>query len=391
VRHLWAILVFGLAAGVAGWLAYAFDLAGTLQSRFGKTTPTTAGSLHETIVEPSTVVALGRIEPAGGVISLGALAPDQLRELRVGQGASVKKNQILAVLASERLREIEIDLIDRKIAEAKQRRAAEEKLASAKIAAAQSAVAQVKSTKLDIEAKQNEVNLLRANLDQARKNQERLTALSDELVSPQEREQQQLAVQKSETEFRSAEAAVTRLTRTQEVQLAAAEADLAAAEAGKDQVLSMIPLDSLQSSRQAAEAELARTRVVAPSPGTVLRILAEPGEPVGPSTIIELADLTQMVVVAEVYETDVKRVVEGATAKITSRALRAPYDEKGLTGRVVHIDRMIAKPDLASLDPTAKADRRVVEVRIALDEASTRAAAHWVHLQVDVTIAGDTK
>jgi HlyD family secretion protein len=389
VRHLWAIIAFGLAAGVGGWLAYAFDLAGSLQSRFGKPEPITGASRNDMVVEPSTVVALGRIEPAGGILALGALAPDQLRDLRVAQGDSVKGNQILAVLASERLREIEIESIDRKIEEAKQRRTAEEKLADAKIVAAKAAIEQVQSAKVDIEAKQGELDLLRANLEQARKDQERLAALSDELVSPQQREQQQLAVQKAEAEVRAAEAAVTKLTRTQQVQLAVAEADLAAAQAGKDQILSTIPLESLQTSRKAAEAELARTRIVAPAAGTVLRILAEPGEPVGAATVVEIADLTKMIVVAEVYETDVKRVVEGTTAKITSRALRPPYDEKGLTGRVVHIDRMIAKPDLASLDPTAKADRRVVEVRIALDEASTLAAANWVNLQVDVTIAGD--
>jgi HlyD family secretion protein len=388
VRNLWAIVVFGLAAGVGGWLAYAFDVAGNLQSQFGKTAPG-AVPRNDLVVEPSSVVALGRIEPAGGVVSLGALAPDQLRELRVAQGDSVKQNQILAVLAGERLREIEIESIDRKIEEAKQRRAAEEKLADAKIVAARAAIAQVEAAKADIEAKQREVELLRANLEQARKDQERLAALSDELVSPQQREQQQLVVQKAEAELRAAEAAVTKLTRTQEVQMTVAQADLAAAEAGKDQILSTIPTESLQTSRKAAEAELARTRIVAPTAGTVLRMLAEPGEPAGPATVIELADLSKMVVVAEVYETDVKRVVEGATAKITSRALRSPYDEKGLAGRVVHIDRMIAKPDLASLDPTAKADRRVVEVRIALDDASTLAAANWVNLQVDVTISGD--
>lgn len=389
VRHLWAIVAFGLALGVGAWLAYALDLAGKVSNRFGGSTPAPVTTRNEAIPEPGSVVALGRIEPAGGVVSLGALAPDQLRELRVAEGDHVTKDQILAVLASERLREIEIEAIDRRIAEAKQRRAAEEKLADAKIAAARAGLAQAESAKLDIEAKQAEVDLLRANVEQARKDLERLAALSQELVSPQQREQQQLVVQKAQAELRAAEALLSKLKGGYEVQRAAAEADLTAAEAAKDQVLSLIPLESLQKSREAAEAELARTRIVAPSPGTVLRILARPGENVGAATVIELADLRNMVVVAEVYETDVKRVVEGTKTKITSRALRPPYDEKGLTGRVVHIDRMIAKPDLASLDPTAKADRRVVEVRIALDEASARAAANWVHLQVDVTITGE--
>jgi HlyD family secretion protein len=83
--------------------------------------------------------------------------------------------------------------------------------------------------------------------------------------------------------------------------------------------------------------------------------------------------------VAEVYETDIAQVSAGQTAKISSPAFEAP-----LTGRVERIGRKVGRLDVIGTDPIAKTDARIVEVRIALDDADRARAL--THLQVEIEI-----
>ena len=116
--------------------------------------------------------------------------------------------------------------------------------------------------------------------------------------------------------------------------------------------------------------------------GRVLNVIAHPGELVGgDKTILTMGDTSRMRAVAEVYETDVGRVRLGQDATITSRALDHP-----VTGTVVEIGRMIFKNDVLNVDPAARADARVVEVRIELDDAERTAGL--TNLTVEVLING---
>ena len=51
----------------------------------------------------------------------------------------------------------------------------------------------------------------------------------------------------------------------------------------------------------------------------------------------------------------------------------------------MRIGQLVSTPGLQSLDPLARADRHVVEVRIELDGEGSAQAANLVNLQVDVT------
>jgi HlyD family secretion protein len=86
-----------------------------------------------------------------------------------------------------------------------------------------------------------------------------------------------------------------------------------------------------------------------------------------------------MVVVAEVYEDQALRIQAGQPATISSTALPQP-----LKGEVVHVGTMIARNLVVSLDPTASADKRVVEARIALEPNPY--AAQLINLQVTAEI-----
>src|SRR5690242_2831584 len=66
-----------------------------------------SGSSSEAGQALDKVVALGRIEPRDGILSLGVPAPDRISRIKVKEGESVKKGQSLAVLDSEVMRELE--------------------------------------------------------------------------------------------------------------------------------------------------------------------------------------------------------------------------------------------------------------------------------------------
>jgi HlyD family secretion protein len=137
---------------------------------------------------------------------------------------------------------------------------------------------------------------------------------------------------------------------------------------------------------ETARADLARSRlerdraiVRSPIRGQVLKIHARPGAKVGDEGIAELGRTDEMYVVAEVYEQDIPRVREGQRAVI-----RSPVLAGELQGRVERIGRMVGKNDVLGTDPAAKADMRVLEVEIRLDDPAP--VRRLTHLTVDVEI-----
>jgi HlyD family secretion protein len=98
-----------------------------------------------------------------------------------------------------------------------------------------------------------------------------------------------------------------------------------------------------------AQAELARSTVRAPFDGQVLEIHARTGERVGPKGILELGRTDEMYAIAEVYETDVRRIKVGQRARVSSPALEAPID-----GVVERVGMKIGKLDALSTDPAAR-------------------------------------
>lgn len=135
----------------------------------------------------------------------------------------------------------------------------------------------------------------------------------------------------------------------------------------------------LQAQLEHAKAELDLAVVRAPISGRVLDVHAHEGERVGPEGIVELAQTDAMYAEAEVYETNVLRVRIGQRATVSSPALPQP-----VAGTVDRIGLKIGKKDVLSVDPAAKTDARVVEVRIALDDPAQ--VAGLTNLEVDVAI-----
>jgi HlyD family secretion protein len=333
-------------------------------------------------------VALGRLEPAGKVIDLNALPGDRLDSLAVEENAEVRRNDPLAYLDSRALRELELQAFRSQRREAETRRVAEEKVADARIAAAKAALNRASAYESDLKVEESRTAVLRMNLALARSTQRRLKQLaSTDIISPQDREEQDIAVAKAEAELKAAEMFMDKGRLAGKLGVAAAAADLEAAIAGEKQVISTIAVESLKKREELAEAQWERTVLRAPSDGTVLKVFVRPGETLGPTPILQVADRRRMVVLAEVYEADVKRIRAGQKAKVLSKSFPSPHDEAGLGGTVSRIGKTITRPELRPLDPLAQADRHVIEVRVDLDPASGKVAADFIHLQVEVQFA----
>ncbi len=128
-----------------------------------------------------------------------------------------------------------------------------------------------------------------------------------------------------------------------------------------------------------AQAELNRAYIKSPFKGRILHVLVQPGEFIGAEGLLELGRTDKMYAIAEVYETDIRRVKVGQTATIRSDALSGP-----LHGKVELIRHKVQKHDVTGTDPAAAKDARIIEVEILLDDPE--AAATLSHLQVEIII-----
>ncbi|MGE0856211.1 MAG: HlyD family secretion protein [Hyphomicrobiaceae bacterium] len=115
-----------------------------------------------------------------------------------------------------------------------------------------------------------------------------------------------------------------------------------------------------------ADAQLDKTRVRAPKPGTILEVHAKIGEIVAPSPelpLIVVGDLSSMQVKAEVSEGDLSKIKIGQKAFVKSVA----FPGQQFAGRVAAIAPSLAAPRLGARGPRRPTDVDVLEVTIDLD------------------------
>ena len=127
------------------------------------------------------------------------------------------------------------------------------------------------------------------------------------------------------------------------------------------------------------QADLERARIRSPMDARVIAVTKRPGELVLEDGVLELANVGKMYAIAEVFETDVRRLRVGQKATVSSRAL-----DKPLTGTVERVRQKVRKLDQIGTDPAAQKDARIVEVEVLLD--NPQAVASLSNLQVEVVI-----
>jgi HlyD family secretion protein len=295
---------------------------------------------------------LGRIEPEDGVIKVTAAyvggVPPVVEALRVAENAEVAAGQVLAIMQGG-------ELIDAAIREA-----------AARVEAARKRLAQAKDPPkaADVSERETAVRRLEAELARARTELARFERLrkTDDVPEVELAERRAAAVA-AEHALEEARQRLRSLTdvRPGAVEVAQAELEIAIAMA----------------ERAAVNRESLTVR--APAAGRVLQIRAHAGEQVGGDGVLDLAKTRRMYAIAEVYETDARRVRPGQTASISGPQLAAP-----IAGTVERIGGAIAKSQVQPADPAAFSDTRIVPVHIRL--ADPAAVAGLIHGKVSVTI-----
>lgn len=376
-------LVIGLGAGVYGVTQLSSTQA--QETRLvAQTNPDTDIVLPTPPPQPDRVGALGRLEPEGEVIEIGAATGERLGSLLIVKGEWIAAGTELARLESYEERLAERNFAASQLEEARRRLQAETQLAQTQIAEAQTRVDQIdQPSRRQIEAQQALVRQFEAELEDAQQDLARLQQLKDEgAISQQDLDDQILVLRQKEEALRNAEATLNQRQEAREQDLSNAQAQVQSAQANFTLAQTTTQIDSLTRNLELAEARLERTRIRAPRDGQILEILVYPGEVIGTQGILRMGNTRQMMVVAEVYETDINRVALGQSAIVTSSAFSGE-----LQGIVDQVGLEINKKDVLDTDPAADIDARVVEVWIRLDSDSSEKVASLTNLQVTVAIS----
>lgn len=336
--------------------------------------------LVETI-SPTRVGALGRIEPASEILDIDAAAGDRVLILLAEEGQRVKQGDELAHLDGHDIAVAEKQEISSLLDEARVRTKATSEYHRALVHLSELKLKTAEIIEpIRIELQRTRVRSLEVEHQLAETEFQRIEKLhANGTVSKEEFDRKQTEQVKMHSLLIGARLNLSELEANHKLLIESAQAGLVEAKAALDVSLTAIPVRSLESKLELAEAKVQRTIIRAPIAGQVLKVLTHSGERIGKDPILKLGDTDEMHVVAEVYETDVARVRVGQRARITSSALAEP-----LTGSVIQIGWMIYKNDVLNVDPAADADARVVEVRIRLDDCQK--VAGLTNLQVDVLI-----
>jgi HlyD family secretion protein len=381
---------------------------------------------EQTIPAPPQVVALGQLEPQTEVIKVSvpaALANDRVTKLLVQRGDRVRQGQVVAILDSH-------DRLQGLLAEARsQVSLAQAELAQVKagaksgeIAAQTSQIERLKSQQEgDAVAQQETVARLEAQLEGDRTAQmamiRRLAAALQNINTEYQRYQtlytaggisqslldsKRLAADTAREEVTEARAILDRIDRTAARQLSEARAVLTRdeqtgdsqideAKANLDRIAEVRPVD-IQTAQakvnqalagvQRAEAELAQATVRSPVTGRILEIFAKPGEVVRDNGLLSLGQTEQMQVVAEVYQSEIQKIRQGQSARITSEAFGGE-----LQGTVHEIGRSVSRQNTFSNQPGENLDQRIVKVRIRINPEDSKRIEGLTNLQVQVAIA----
>ena len=309
------------------------------------------------------VGALGRIEPMSRVRKLshpGGMATTRIDQVLVQEGDVVVAGQLLAVFADAGQKDAAVAQSEAALAQA------QASLAKTLAAGRPSELA-AQRARVSALALQEEIN----RRDASRSDRLVVSGAGPEATA----ERNRFAAQRSAAERAEAQAQLETLSKSRPEDLALAEAAARRAEA-----------ELLK-----ARADAWLSRVYAPIAGTIMKVYARPGDLVGGDGLMDLADLTRLDVVADVFETDLPRLRVGAEASVVAPGFMTPgVTSTGETRRyaatVREIGWLVRRSIQATNDPVAAVDARTVEVRLTLSPDAVKQLERRTNMQVQVSI-----
>jgi HlyD family secretion protein len=421
LKNRWIITL-----GLLGLLIAIATIIYSLNFANRKTTPAPTEESVEPVVEG--ITALGKLEPEGKVITLSPppnLGGSKIDELMIEEGERVKKGQVIALLNNHALKKVALEVAQRELEVAEVNLAIVK--AGAKTGEIEAQKAIVKKLEAELAGKNKTQGAIVARLQaQLRREtqvqsatlerwQAELTNATAEFqryqqlaenkaISVSELDSRRLTLETAQQRVREAQATYnrTRDTLQEEIKEAQSTAEetqntiaqqIKEAQSSLASIAEVRPLDV-----QKAEIELGRaiaklkeakqdlelTYVKAPISSQILRINAYPGEMVKQDEgVVELGKTAHMVVIAEIYESDISGVSLGQQATIVSEG--GAFAEE-IQGKVTHIRPQISKQEVLDTDPAADVDTRIVEVTIRLNPEDSQRVAGLTNSKVIVKI-----
>src|SRR5262249_43219148 len=144
--------------------------------------------------------------------------------------------------------------------------------------------------------------------------------LEDKAIPKSQHDATALVAREAVEHLAAAKATLAQLKLDREIRLRLGQAEKKSAEAGSTRAQPAAPGGPPGAAPKGAEARLDRTVIRAPVAGEVIKVLTHAGEAAGKEPLLKMGDTHAMFAVAEVYETDVRHVVKGQRATITSKA-----------------------------------------------------------------------
>lgn len=308
------VAVVALAVmGVRGWVS---------------DSPKPAVSVAQALPPPSTVVARARIEPKDRVRVIHGHDRAVLRAILVREGDVVSKGDVLAELISVPVLAAKLALEERRLAEVMA--VADQITAPAKATSRAAQQALMRQRQLDMEKAEQE---LRRAERLYQTNVVSVTRFSDRLF---EYNAARYALSQSQEVLAS-------LSEVREVDVRVAEAQVATQRAAVD----------------LARADLDRAIIRAPINGTVLSVFARAGELLGEDGLLQMADMSALIAIAEVNELDMPRIAVGQTANIRSALFATPIE-----ATVVRTSETIFKQRRPTSDVLVGRDARIAEIEL---------------------------
>ncbi|MDP5337295.1 MAG: ABC exporter membrane fusion protein, partial [Nodularia sp. (in: cyanobacteria)] len=337
------------------------------QNRFSAQVQTPPANLSKTTTTATpaklAVTALGRLQPDGEVTKLSA--PNSVNGVRVEkslvkEGEEVKAGQVLAYLENYARSTTALQQAVDKLEVAKAKLAQVQSGAkSGDIAAQRAAIARLESQlKGDIAAQQATINRIQAEVDNAQSENNRYQQLyKDGAVAASVADSKALQLKTVQQQLIEAKASLNRTQNTLQDQLKEAKARLNSISEVRtvDVELAQTEVNSAVTAIKQAKADQELTYLKSPINGQILKLHAKTGEVISNAGFAEIGKISQMYVIAEVYQTDIQKVKLGQKATITSNAFPGK-----IQGTVSEIGWQVDRQSIFSLNPAADTDRRIV-------------------------------
>ncbi len=379
--------------------------------------------------EPS-VFALGRLEPAGGLVSVFGTPGDRIVRFqndagRVGTHVrrvppeELTRENRLVVMASDELREKETEIARQQYKLASDQRKRVEAVARARQEELDQEITNgLRGKSAELSGQRSKLEVARREVREAEAHLTRLQSLTSGSIAGADLRKQEFQVERARTELQAAEEAYQAGEKALQASKDLGPIKREAARVEAERARLAVPVESADLTYQAAQKKEKLAWIVAPVDGTIVRVQGVAGETTTQvKPILEIAAdgrTDGLVVRAEIPEADVATVrahlaqaKNGLSVQIRFPSIKDPAQMdtnesaskenqdrllltlKGKLASPADVARTISRNAVVDLAPSTGTDRRVVEaiVQVTEDDPTKLALARTVlGIQVEIKI-----